>query len=349
MYSSSVNLRTGLVDRAYGRAGRKSESAFNLLPLIVMTLSLVSCTGGGPLLSPAVQQKTLPDSVELAQTPFFPQEDYQCGPAALATVLTDSGVDVTPDDLVAKVYIPGRRGSLQIELLAATSDLGRLPYVIQPELSALMAEVAAGRPVLVLQNLGLNFAPVWHYAVVAGYDAATDHLVLRSGIVERRLTSAKKFTRTWAASDNWAMVSLRPGHLPAIPIQANYLQAAAALERVGRVEAAATAYRAAVNYWPESTTALFGLANAYYSAGDLVTAERTYRLSLEREPENTAVRNNLAHVLLDQGRCTDALEEIGRALGQPNPYPELLDALTDTRDAINARCIDNRPAEPTGT
>ena len=314
-----------------------------------MTLLLASCAGGGPLLSPEVQQNALPDSVELVRTPFFPQEDYQCGPAALAMVLTDSGADVVPDDLVATVYVPGRRGSLQVELLAATSSWGRLPYVVEPELGALMAEVAAGRPVLVLQNLGLKFAPVWHYAVVAGYDTGTDDFILRSGITERRLMPASKFARTWRASGNWAMVALRPGELPAIPIQGNYFKAAAGLETVGRADAAAAAYSAAVEYWPESFTALFGLANAYYAAGDLVNAERTYQLSLKREPGSAVALNNLAHVLLDQNRCAEALEEIDRALAKPNSHPGLQDDLTDSREAIITRCSGNSPAKHGGT
>src|SRR5207237_9306004 len=56
----------------------------------------------------------LPEHVELTQVPFFPQDEYQCGPAALATVLASSGVKVTPEELVAQVYIPERKGSLQI-------------------------------------------------------------------------------------------------------------------------------------------------------------------------------------------------------------------------------------------
>ena len=37
----------------------------------------------------------LPEKVELTGTPFFPQTEYQCGPAALATVLNAAGVKVT--------------------------------------------------------------------------------------------------------------------------------------------------------------------------------------------------------------------------------------------------------------
>src|SRR5215212_8494513 len=64
--------------------------------------------------------------VELTAVPFFPQEDYQCGPAALATVLKHSGVDVTPDPLVSQVFLPARQGSLQLEMLAAARRYGRV-------------------------------------------------------------------------------------------------------------------------------------------------------------------------------------------------------------------------------
>src|SRR5574342_247053 len=62
--------------------------------------------------------------VELARVPFFAQEAYQCGPAALAMALGAAGKRVTPEELVAEVYLPGREGSLQVEMLAATRRQG---------------------------------------------------------------------------------------------------------------------------------------------------------------------------------------------------------------------------------
>ena len=117
--------------------------------------------------------------------PFFPQTEYQCGPAALATLLAHLGADVVADDLVSEVYVAGLKGSLQPELLGATRRHGFVPYVISPEPSAIVSELASGRPVLVLQNLGLERAPVWHYAVVVGVDG--DEVILRSGAQERRI------------------------------------------------------------------------------------------------------------------------------------------------------------------
>ncbi len=48
----------------------------------------------------------LPPRAEVAAVPFFPQQRFYCGPAALATVLAWSGLTVTQEDLVGQVYTP---------------------------------------------------------------------------------------------------------------------------------------------------------------------------------------------------------------------------------------------------
>ncbi|MEX1237141.1 MAG: PA2778 family cysteine peptidase, partial [Pseudomonadales bacterium] len=122
--------------------------------------------------------------VSLTEVPFFPQQAYQCGPAALATLLQTSQVNVSPDALVPLVYLPARRGSLQIEMLAASRTFGRIAYRLSPSLTNVLKQVQGGRPVLVMQNLGLSWYPRWHYAVVVGYDLPRREIVLHSGIKE---------------------------------------------------------------------------------------------------------------------------------------------------------------------
>ena len=127
-----------------------------------------------------------PVAGELTRVPFFPQERYQCGPAALATVLAAADVPVTAEELVPRVYLPVRRGSLQTEMIAATRQYDRVPYVLDPTLDAIAGEIQAGRPVLVLQNLGLRSLPRWHYSVVVGVDARRRELILRSLYGDRK-------------------------------------------------------------------------------------------------------------------------------------------------------------------
>lgn len=273
-------------------------------------------------------------AVELADAPFFPQEAYQCGPAALATVLVDAGAEVTADELVPKVWLPARRGSLQPELLAASRQYGRIPYVIAPDFAALLAEVAAGHPVLVLQNLGISAAPQWHYAVVVGFSPDDGDLILRSGTDRRRVTPAKLFLRTWQRSDYWGMIALAPGALPADDDAGRYLSAVAAVEATGHLDEAATAYRAALERWPDSSLAHLGLGNTLLAMGRPGAAADRYRRALDADPDDVAVLNNLASVLVMLGRCSEAAGLIGRAEDLAPEGGALRRALADTRQSV---------------
>jgi tetratricopeptide (TPR) repeat protein len=296
------------------------------------------CAHQSALIAPALVAPAQ-SSIELTATPFFPQRDYQCGPAALATVLAASGIAVTADDLVGRVYLPGRKGSLQPELLAASRSFDRLPYVLERELQALLSELTAGHPVLVLQNYGLESVPFWHYAVVVGFDAAQDRIVLRSGTEQRLEMSARRFLGSWDRADRWAITVLEPDVLPASAQRERFLEAAAGLEATRRLDAAARAYRAALRRWPEDTTALLGIGNVNYAAGDLPVAEAAYREVLRIDAGHAVARNNLAQTLLDRGDVQAALEEITAArasLSDPRLAPLLEQTEHSIRQAMTA-------------
>ena len=295
----------------------------------VATLSLAACATRPPVLPTLMPHADAP--VELRDTPFFPQTKYQCGPAALATVLVTTGVAVAPEKLVDQVYVPAKRGSLQVELLAATRRAGRIPYLIEPTLAALRAELDAGRPVLVLQNLGFGFLPVWHYAVVVGIDPANDWVILRSGVERRRRSRAPAFLRSWELADNWGMVVLYPGELPAHPVQQRLLRAVALAEPMLSVAARKRAYRAALERWPASVTARFGHAHALHAAGELTAAEADYREIVSQHPRHVATMNNLAEVLTDRGCHTQAGAVARRALAiATEDQPALVGPISET-------------------
>jgi len=298
-----------------------------------LLLSLAGCAG----IPDAVRE--LPDAalpVELVDVPFHAQDRYQCGPAALTTVLEASGADVALEEIVGKVYIPDRHGSLQLEMLAATRTSGRLPYVVDQSLAALLAELDSGRPVVVLQNLGVALIPRWHYAVVVGIDEQHDRVVLRSGTEPRRETPIKLFLRTWSRSDFWGFVALQPGELPAGVDRQRYFEAAVGLEQAGQPAGAALAWQAAVSEWPGNTTALFGLGNARLALADFAGAEQAYRQLLVVDPALAVARNNLALALAGQRRIDDALAEIEQALSL-NDDPDLDRVLIDTQTEIRSQ------------
>jgi hypothetical protein len=278
----------------------------------ILAAALGGCTISPPRFAPE-ETAGIAAQVELKQVPFFPQKRYQCGPAALATVLRSSGAAGTPDDLVNEVYLPGKKGSLQVDLVAAARMRDRVVYEVPRDMPALLHQVAAGSPVLVMQNLGVKVIPIWHYAVVVGYDLDAGTLVLRSGTAERRVLGMRRFMSTWNRAQRWGLVVLEPGQLPADAQLDRYVAAAAGLEAVGRLDAAEEAYARAREQWPDSAWPQLGLANVSYRRGDRQAAEGGYLATLALDPRNVVAHNNLAEILSDRGCMSQARAHAERA------------------------------------
>lgn len=303
----------------------RARRAAALLPALLL---LAGCATRAPLIGPASKP------VELVDTPFFPQRTHQCGPAALATVLNASGVGVQPDALTPQVYLPGRRGSLTVEMQAAPRRYGRLSYALAPELQAITRELEAGRPVLVLHNYGLPAWPRWHYAVVVGFDAGRQQVMLRSGVTQRQVLSARHFMRAWDNADRWAVVLLRPGELPADGEPGRYLAAATAFERAATPVDAALVYEAAINRWPEQAVAWAGRGTARYRAGLLREAAADYTRAVDIDANLAGARNNLAQTWLDL-RCPAAAQEALQGIDDTSLNPTLRAAVDDTRAQLD--------------
>lgn len=303
---------------------------FYTCPLVVAALVLVAGCASYPAagFKPGTRAQAVPD------TPFHPQTRYQCGPAALLSILEHSGAQTSMSALVERVYVPERQGSLQAELLAAARAAGRIPYRIDGTLEALAQELAAGRPVLVLQNLGVSWAPRWHYAVVYAVDPENGSIRLRSGTEPERLTPASLFLRTWARGDFWAIVVLRPGELPAQPDPERFVAALLAMDATGHGDAALPSWRSAHAAWPDLALPLFALGNAALAAGEPADAEVLFRRLLGNEPRHAAARNNLAHALAAQGHDKAAIAELEVALAQPDLAHALRQELEDSLAGI---------------
>lgn len=290
---------------------------------------------------------TWEEPVVLESVPFYPQTRYQCGPAALAGLLGSAGVDITPEELSPQVFVPERKGSLQIELVAATRRAGRIAYKIDPDLRSMIRELEDGRPVLVLQNLGTHHYPVWHYALVVGIDPARNQVYLNSGKEERKAMRARTFQRTWDWSDRWALIALTPGELPAAGDPLHYFRAVAAFEDVSDdLRAARTAWDAAIPQWPDDPHPHLALGNLALKMGDHDEAITHFRRGLELRPGDAVLENNLAEALAAAGcphtaeiRLAAYLEGLDTGSPWYEDLSETLSALHGATDEDPGLCL----------
>lgn len=256
----------------------------------------------------------IPDSLEprvdLADTPFHPQLEHHCGPAALTTVLEASGARPEYDEVAERVYVPDLEGSLQVEMMAAARNFDRIPFRVPGELSAVLAEVEAGHPVLILQNLRVRSLPAWHYAVVVGYDREKKEILMRSGTERELTTPVQRWMRQWDWASRWAIVVLEPGELPAEPNQAAVFRALADFDENAGPESRLNAWTAAAELWPDAALVHTGLGNARYELDEREAAADSFRRALAVQPENWPARLNLAQVLLELDRPCEGLEVI---------------------------------------
>ncbi|WP_172962228.1 PA2778 family cysteine peptidase [Hydrocarboniclastica marina] len=289
--------------------------------MVAALLGLTGCAGQPRLDSTTLA--SLPPAQKLSTVPFYPQSDYQCGPASLAMVLNYSGANASPVELRPMVYLPGRQGSLQVEMVAAARQYDLLVYPLEQRLDAILQEVNGGNPVLVLQNLGLDWWPMWHFAVVIGYDLPARELILHSGLKAEKRESFSSFTNTWERGGRWARVILPPDKLPETARPLVYVRAAHDLELTGRSNAARVAYATASSTWPDNTAAAFAQANLALSQGEYSEAAHGFRGLLERKPEYSPAWNNLA-IALEQLDCNDAASQ-ARACTAKAAAPESRD------------------------
>lgn len=321
-------------------AGIAARFAFVLASTTVLSACITRAPFIPTHLPPGAQGR-----VELEATPFYPQKKYQCGPAALATVLTASSADTSPDALVPLVYLPARHGSLQVEMQAAPRKFGRLSYQLSRNMESILAELDAGRPVLVLHNYGLPILPLWHYAVVIGYDAAKDTVIMRSGVKRRREWRTRTFMVAWHNGGRWAMVVLRPGETPASANPTLYLEAAADFERSASPQDSAKAFDAAVERWPAEPVAWIGRGTAKYRLRNFAGAASDYAAALRTDGTQVGALNNLAQALLDMG-CPRAAREQLQRIDVTTLKSPLRETVIDTRTSLEAAVAQHAGPDP---
>lgn len=158
--------------------------------------------------------RTLPEQLPadvtmIHQVPFFEQEDFQCGPAALATVInywfikTKRDGRITVESITRDIYSKAARGVLGVDLELYARKHGFDAVQLNATMEDIRAAIDNGVPVIVLVDFGKGPFHQNHFMVAKGY--YRDGMIFNSGRRENYLMTGEAFARIWKRASYWAL------------------------------------------------------------------------------------------------------------------------------------------------
>lgn len=267
-----------------------------LKPILICALLTAFCG----CITPAMQTQAfladppsdLPDYHEIRNITFINQPTAFCGPATLSMAMAWAGESVPVDTVANEVFTTAMRGSFQEDLISSSRRHGLVAVPIR-NLDNLLREVAAGHPVIVLENLSVSWLPRWHYALVIGYDIKKQDVIMHSGKVPYYKWDFRKFERSWSLGDYWGLVVLPAGTLAVTGNEQEHLDATVGLEQSERYLEAEKSYKKILEKWPNSLVSLIALGNMAYQQGRNAEAVNWLKRAVKTHPESEEAKYNL--------------------------------------------------------
>ena len=291
-----------------------------------------------------------PDIVQqkfIYQVPFYPQQDYFCGPTTLSEVANFYGLEQNPTNIAPDTFIPGLEGSLQIEMVSATRQLGMVAYAERANMNQLLSLVAEDIPIIVLQNNSIALFPQWHYALVIGYDLEAAEVILHTGVTEAHRLNFSTFERTWQRANYWMLAMLPSDKASEHLDPFIYTKACQDLLSTKQQETGIAALKTAIKQWPGYWLPYFLLGNYYYSIHAELAAE-WFAKGFAVGHQEAAYLNNYAMLLSELACHEQAVKLINDALLLSPNDSNLLDSQTQIKakqnSHVNGSQYMNRPA-----
>jgi ABC-type bacteriocin/lantibiotic exporter with double-glycine peptidase domain len=132
---------------------------------------------------------------QIEGVPFVKQEDQECGPAALASVLSFYGAPVGLASISQATYNQKLRGSLITDLEDFARRLGFQTVSSQGTVKNIKVLINQRRPVIVLVDLGFWIRSRPHYLVLYGYNK--EGFIAHNGIKPSQLYTYSDFEKMW--------------------------------------------------------------------------------------------------------------------------------------------------------
>ncbi len=162
--------------------------------LIVSWIWLLSAAAAGPA------------AYHIPEVPLVERNTNWCGPAALAAVLQYQGERIGAEEIAGEIYLPGYRGSLNLDLLIFARKRGFEVWAGEGSADTMRAAIARDRPAICMVRRGNVLARRNHFVVVRGYDSERGLWFLDGGGGEEEVFREVDFERQWRECGHWMLV-----------------------------------------------------------------------------------------------------------------------------------------------
>lgn len=148
-----------------------------------------------------------PGGTIISGVPFFPQNEYRCGPAALASVIGYYGAGAQMDEVAREVYSEKLKGTLPMDLLIFAKSKGFEAKYYKGSIGDVRESLRRGEPLILFLNLGYDFYPVGHYIVAVGMDEGA--LYAHSGTEKEKAFTLRELDKAWSRT-GYSTLLVRP-------------------------------------------------------------------------------------------------------------------------------------------
>jgi tetratricopeptide (TPR) repeat protein len=283
------------------------------------------------------------DSFYIESAPPVAQKDYQCGPAALESVIRHWGQEADAEAIGKALHAPGSKGVFNFSLVQHARSAGFWSEVHEERaIEGLRAWLRRGIPPIAMLDTGTLWARSYHFVVLKGFDHRQRIFYANTGEAETQAIDEGEFERRWKKAGYWTLIIAPAEKVDWELDPARSVELAVLLEKNGKPEMAEKWLVGALAQDPQNATARFDLANHYSKNGRPEDAMKLYEALLKENPSRAQVRNNLAWLHYEAGRNEEAARVIAPAL--ENAEARSYDLL-DTAGMIRCRAGDIREGQ----
>ncbi len=137
----------------------------------------------------------------LSDVPFFRQNQYDCGPAALACVYNFLGVRQDPQEIANRVYSRKHKGSLNLQMLIDARQQGLVATMYSGSFEQIKQALDNEIPLILMLSDEPEDEDSLHYVVVVGYEGDNlSAIVVHDGYESFKQYTRDMVERKWSAT-----------------------------------------------------------------------------------------------------------------------------------------------------